>query len=101
MGGLAECLGDEASAPLPPQRCWPRRTLAGNFSRIAAPTESSEISPEIAANPPSSAALGSGRPMCLSANSVAGTVHRRSARKPAANSPSPRSSKLREVLIST
>ena len=36
----------------------------------------------MAANPPSSAAFGSGRPTCLSANSVAGTVHRRSAWKP-------------------
>jgi hypothetical protein len=49
-------------------------TLAGNFSRMACATASSVISPDSAAKPPSSTALGSGRPRCLSAISVAGTV---------------------------
>ena len=59
-------------------------TLAGNFSRIAAFTDSSEICWVAAAKPPSNAAFGSGRPTCLSANSVAGTVWSRSGLKPAA-----------------
>ena len=42
---------------------------------------SSEITPLSAAKPPSSTALGSGRPRCSRAISVAGTVSRRSWRK--------------------
>jgi hypothetical protein len=44
----------------------------GNFSRIAATTEASLITPVIAAKPPSSAAFGTARPTCFIASSLAG-----------------------------
>ncbi len=78
----------------------PSPALPGKRSRIAAVTDSSRSSPVSAAKPPSSAALGSGRPRCPRASSVAGTVERRSGRKPSTNSSSPSSSKPRLVLIS-
>ena len=47
---------------------------SGNFWRSAAATDSILRRPLSAANPPSSAAFGSGRPTCSRASSVAGTV---------------------------
>jgi hypothetical protein len=75
--------------------------LAGEALADRRATEASEISPVSAAKPPSSAALGSGRPRCSSASSVAGTVSSRSRAEAARRTRrDPSSSKLRLVLIS-
>ena len=66
---------------------------AGKRPRIAFATDSTETTPVSAANPPSSAAFGSGLPRCSRASSVAATVTTRSGRKRlAAKSPRPSSS---------
>ena len=72
----------------------PSATFCGNFSRIAAATESMDSMPDTAAKPPSSAALGSGRPMWRRAMSVAATVQRRAGLKSFTKSPMPSVSKL-------
>ena len=63
---------------------------------MAAFTASSDMRPETAANPASSAAFGTARPTCFNASSVAGTVQRRSRRRPDMNSPRPSSSNVRD-----
>ena len=60
-----------------------------NRSRMAEPTAPMVTSAVRAAKLPSSAALGSGRPICRSATSVAGTVSRRSGRNRVGQGPQP------------
>ena len=61
------------------RRC-PRPLVRRKRSRIALVTDVIADACVSAANPPSSAAFGSGRPTCSRASSVAGTVSTRSAR---------------------
>ena len=80
---------------------FPSPSGPANRSRIAATTDASVITPVSAANAPRRGTLGSGRPRCSRASSVAGTVSARSGRRPRTSSASPSSSKPRAVLTRT
>jgi hypothetical protein len=79
----------------------PSATLPLNRSQIAASTASIVTTPDKAAKPPSSAALGTGLPTCCWASSVAATVCTASGRSVLVNSSIPRSATGRAELISS
>ena len=97
-GPIAERFGRRAFTSVA-AATLPSATFGGNLARIAAMTDSSRMVPLIAAKPPSSGTLGTARPTCLSAISVAGTVHSRCRRNSRVYSPSPRSQNVRVELI--